>query len=727
MDQEDQGSSALPPSDDPASLDRRVVRRIRPAGAESATPEPAPARRRTAEPAAPRPVPWRRPDGDAAPDGAPHRLRDLGPTARIVALALIALLALPFVVGLVRLDRQGWMLNSDDALLGVRSLDVLGGDPPLIGQPSTSETAGGGVRTYHPGPIEMWAFAPLVRVLGGWGMVIGASLVNLAAVLTAVFVAYRRTGPAGGLVAAGLAAVLLRSVGTYVLADPVSSNLWGLGFVAVAALVWAVLDGDHRLLPLLALWASWAAQQHLAALAPTAWLVVVAVLAVVVRLVLPRDRPRDLVPLRWLGAAAAVGLVLWAPVLVQQVTGEEGNLTAIVTYAGVEGRTTQGLDGAFDIAVRSIEPVPVLLRTDVLGNDLASDPGRLATIAVGLVLLIAVAVVVAPGLSRRARLLTATGLALLPAGLFNASNIPDTVELFRINLHRWVWPFSTLVVVGLVWAAADLALRRAGADGPVVAARTRAADLLAGRGAVAATSLIAVIVLVAAVPVGPDDRPRDPYSTQVTRAVLDAVRDDMGDADRVLLIPGGAAAELSVVPAMTFALEHDGVAVDVPRRLEPYFGDRATDGDWDAAYVVTASEYDIPSSPGQPVADLLVDGRMEATVAALSDQLRGVSAAVNSIGELELAELTPLQLLGVRLTVREMGDDPVKALLDPRVTQLLAVGGIDGVSVDPEVLDRHRLLQHEDRRVWLSRRVVVLRVELGEVDAILERQEAGVR
>jgi hypothetical protein len=243
----------------------------------------------------------------------------------------------------------------------------------------------------------------------------------------------------------------------------------------------------------------------------------------------------------------------------------------------------------------------------------------------------------------------------------------------------------------------------------------------------AATSVIAVLVLLAAVPVGSDDRPRDPYSTQVTRAALAAVRDDMGDADRVLLIPGGAAAELSVVPAMTFALEHDGVAVDVPRRLEPYFGDRATDGDWDAAYVVTASEYDIPSSPGRPVADLLVDGRLEATVTALSDQLRGVSADVNRTGELELADLSPLQLLGVRLTVREMGDDPVKALLDPRVTQLLAIGGIDGVSVDPEVLDRHRLLQKEDRRVWLSRRVVVLRVEPGEVDAILERQEAGVR
>ncbi|HEV7720456.1 MAG TPA: hypothetical protein VGO60_04200, partial [Iamia sp.] len=648
-------------------------------------------------------------------------------TARIVALAVIALLALPFVVGLVRLDREGWVLNSDDALLGVRSLDVLGGDPPLIGQPSTSETAGGGVRTYHPGPIEMWAFAALVRVLGGWGMVIGASVVNLAAVLTAVFVAYRRAGPAGGLVAAGLAAVLLRSVGTYVLADPVSSNLWGLGFVAVAALVWAVLDGDHRLLPLLAVWASWAAQQHLAALAPTAGLVVVAVLTVVVRMVLPRGRPHDLAPLRWLGGAAAVGLVLWAPVLVQQVTGEEGNLTAIVTYAGVEGRTTQGLDGAFDIAVRSIEPVPVLLRTDVLGKDLASGPGLLATVGVGLVLLIALAVVAAPGVARRARLLTATGLAILPAGLFNASNIPDTVELFRINLHRWVWPFSTLVAVGIVWAAADLAARRAGADGPVAAARTRAAGLLAGRGAMAATSVIAVLVLLAAVPVGSDDRPRDPYSTQVTRAALAAVRDDMGDADRVLLIPGGAAAELSVVPAMTFALEHDGVAVDVPRRLEPYFGDRATDGDWDAAYVVTASEYDIPSSPGRPVADLLVDGRLEATVTALSDQLRGVSADVNRTGELELADLSPLQLLGVRLTVREMGDDPVKALLDPRVTQLLAIGGIDGVSVDPEVLDRHRLLQKEDRRVWLSRRVVVLRVEPGEVDAILERQEAGVR
>ncbi|HEV7719747.1 MAG TPA: hypothetical protein VGO60_00600, partial [Iamia sp.] len=70
MDQEDQGSSALPPSDDPAPLDRRVVRRARPAEAVPAPPGPADRD--------PRPVPWRRPDGVAAPDGAPHRLRDLG-------------------------------------------------------------------------------------------------------------------------------------------------------------------------------------------------------------------------------------------------------------------------------------------------------------------------------------------------------------------------------------------------------------------------------------------------------------------------------------------------------------------------------------------------------------------------------------------------------------------------------------------------------------------------
>lgn len=710
------------PGDEAPAVATAVVRRRRPSDGVAPEAEGAPA-------AVVPPVPWRAdPDRDDPWAAAPHRLRDLGTAERAVAAALVVMLALPFVVGLVRLQREGWMLNSDDALLGLRSLDVLGGDPPLIGQPSTSETAGGNVRTYHPGPIEMWAFTPLVHLLGGWGMVIGAAVVNLAALLTAVFVAFRRLGPPGGLAAAALAALLVRSVGLAVLTDPVSSNLWGLAIVAVAVTTWAVLDGDHRLLPLLAWWASWSAQQHLAALMPTAALVILALVGVAVPLVVAtrRRRPVDLAPLRWLGVATVLAAGLWAPVMVQQVTGDPGNITAVVDYASVEGRTTQGFEGALHIAVRAIDPVPVLLRTDVRGTLLATDPGLLATALVGIVVIAGGLAAVAPGLARRPRLLLVTGLVLLPAGLANASNIPgNTVEVMRINLHRWVWPYSSFLVIGLLWAVGDLLLRRwnAAATAPTPVVRARAA--LAGRGAVVGVSLVALLVLAGAVPRGADDQTRDRYSSPLSGAVLDVIRDDMGDADRVLLIPGGAAAELSVVPAVTFALERDGVAVEVPDRLEPYFGDRGAGDDWDAAYVVTGAGSRPPAATGRVIADLLVDGRLARTVDLLSDALRASPVSINAQGEQRLSELTPMQAYSARLTLAEAADDPVTALLDPTVVALLD-GGVHGFLADPELVTEHRRLLDEQHQVWLASRMVVLRVERGEVGPLVaQRSEAS--
>lgn len=663
-----------------------------------------------------------------------HRLRDLDAVGRWVAAAVLLLLALPFVVSLVRLDLMNWTISGDDALLGLRSLDVFSGDAPLIGQPSTSETAGGGIRTYHPGPIEMYLFAPLVVVLGGWGMAVGGAVVNLLAVLTVAWVVLRRSGPGLALVAVAVLALIVRSVGLNFLADPVSSNMWGLPIVAVAVCCWAVADGDHRLLALTAVWASWAAQQHLAAVVPVVALVGSALVALAAGRLIGRihQRPAPSGALRWLALAAALALVLWSPVIAQQLTGDPGNLTAVIDFAGAEGRTTLGFPKALHITVRAFWPVPVVLNHDLVGNDLITDPGSLATAATLMIVVIAATIALLPAAHRQARLLLATGLVLLPAGLANTSNIPgNTAEVLRLNSYRWIWPCSTLLIVGLVWAAGGLV-------GPAVAARARRRfgrerslrfrSLASPSVAVAVTAAVVVSGIIVT---GSDDRPVEPHISSLARQALAAVRGDMGDAGTVLLIAGGPAAELAIVPSIAFALERSGTSVAVPRRVGGYFGrERVVDGeDYDVAYVVSGLGRGSgrPVVPGRVVADLVVDGRMRATIDELSPSLARSVPVINARGEGMISRRDGIKGVSLRLAVRAMPDDPTAALLNPDLLEMIAVDGVDGVDVDASALDRHRRLLAEGRNVWSDRRLLVLRLEQGEVDTLLATYTEGER
>ncbi|MCB0972040.1 MAG: hypothetical protein KDA97_11090, partial [Acidimicrobiales bacterium] len=84
----------------------------------------------------------------------------------LVAAAMAALLVAPFVVSATRaLDRE-YLPSGDDALIGLRALDVGTADTPLVGQPSTSHLYGPDDGTSHPGPIEFFWLALPVRALG---------------------------------------------------------------------------------------------------------------------------------------------------------------------------------------------------------------------------------------------------------------------------------------------------------------------------------------------------------------------------------------------------------------------------------------------------------------------------------------------------------------------------------------------------------------------------------
>lgn len=661
----------------------------------------------------------------SAEEGAPARLRDLSPRGRGVALLLAVLLALPFAVGLVRLEADDWIITGDDALLGLRSLDVFSADPPLVGQPSTSETAGGEIRTYHPGPIEMYAFAPLVALLGGWGMVVGAAAANLASILLTAWVILRRAGPNAGLAAVVLLALFERSVGTAVLIDPLSSNMWGIPLVAVLVCCWAVADGDVRLLPVTALFASWAAQQHLAAVAPTVVLVVFALAALGVRRIRAGRRNGADPVLPWLAGSAVVGAVCWLPVAIQQLTGDPGNITAVIEYTGVEGRSTSGLGDALDVAANSLWPVPAILRRGLTGTELLEAPGVGALVLV-VVVMAAVGLAAARVVPRRVRLLLGAAMALTAAGLFNASNIPaDTAEALRINLHRWIWPASTALVIGVTWGLThvfrpEVERARRGARGLV--GGSRPARRWAATGAVIVAAAVVAVVVVFPGAVTPD---QDPYAAGLSQDALAAVQDDLGDVSQVLLIPEGPAAELSVVPALTFALERDGVSVVVPERIEYYWGpQRGADEGWDAAYRISGRAVSPAGPEGELIATLLVDPRLAATLGPLVAAAEATTPVVNAKGDEFLAAGSYGDAVDARMAVGLMATDPAAGLLDPAAVRLMLIGGLDGIDLDQGALQAHLDVLLDGRTVWDQARLLMFRLTDEEAQTILDSQEA---
>ena len=125
----------------------------------------------------------------------------------------------------------------------------------------------------------------------------------------------RRAGPG---VAVGVSVLLVFttwSMGTAVLTDPISLNVGGYPLLAGVVLVWALLLGDIRLLPLAVGVISFAAEQHLAMVMPAGAVAAIVAAGVVgtlwSRWLIREERRRALA---WIGGALVVGAVIWLPV-----------------------------------------------------------------------------------------------------------------------------------------------------------------------------------------------------------------------------------------------------------------------------------------------------------------------------------------------------------------------------------------------------------------------------
>jgi hypothetical protein len=426
--------------------------------------------------------------GGSGPRYPVHRLRDLDRAGRVwaVLFALGLLLAPALAFSWAAPD---WVPANDPALMGLRVLDVGTSATPLTGQPSTSAHYVGGERPVdHPGPTHFYLMAPFVRVLGiSVGMVTTSVLITGGCVLIAAWAVFRQLGRAAGVAAAVALGAITFTTGASSLVNPVSSSIAGYPLLCSMVLLWCLLCGDLRLLPLATAVVSFTAQQHLSVL--PALVVAVALTLAVAGWGQWRSRGRADAPsrpelARWGGGALAVALVMWAPLLLQEVADRPGNLTLIVQFAGNSDREPVGMGSAVTQLVNTLGLPTLLFRTNLDGATVLRSPSVFtwASAAVVVIVLAALGVAWRRSHPRRTTLVVSIGIVAL-GGLVNGASVPDSLEQLRLPFYHWTFALSLLVLVALALGVADLASR-------VVPARVARSGL--ARPAAAAVALVAL-------------------------------------------------------------------------------------------------------------------------------------------------------------------------------------------------------------------------------------------
>ena len=367
--------------------------------------------------------------------------------------AVVALV--PLATALVALASPRWYPLMDLAETELHVRDVGTGHPPLIGL--GGRLYGFGVRGSHPGPLSFYALWPVYRLTGGaaFGLHLATIVSNVAAVALAVGIAYRRRGPMLALGVAAALAVLLRGAGVTLFIEAWNPYLPMLWWVVFTLAVWSVLCADLTLLPIAVFAGSYCMQTHISyvGLVPgVALLVVGALVALAV------EQRRDRAALVRLGAWAfgsfALGLLLWAPPIIEQMRHHPGNLSVIRDSFAHPSEPSVGLGGeAVRLLVSYLDPWGLL--SDFRATDLGAYDGvRAAGLAV-LVLWAVTAVIAwrrwaAQPEQARLHLVVAVTLGL---GLVSISRIQGQV---RHYLLLWEWATAVPLALATGWTLAGL-------------------------------------------------------------------------------------------------------------------------------------------------------------------------------------------------------------------------------------------------------------------------------
>lgn len=438
------------------------------------------------------------PRPDAPPTAGP------GPGVSRLEVAALAVVGLALAVGSVRALQQGWLPVGDEALVEMRVRDVPS-HFPLLGVYSRFGWS-------HPGPAQFLSLVLPYRLFGsvGAGLLVGAMAGHALAVVAAWWVARAVDRMAGVAVLVALELVLLSVPGELVRTawNPYVALVMG-GLVVVLAWGWAERGrvAAVLLLPVGTL----LVQSHIGN-AP----LVVGVVAVATALGLWGHRGDGQSAVPWRPAAFGAGLsaVLWIPPLVEQLTGDPGNVTRMIEdLSGSEPRV--GVSAGAGLVSRFFAWHPAWVDANTLVEQIATTAARLP---VWLVVPVAGAVVAVRRSDQayvRGAVISATALV---ATVVAAASIKGVVFSYLLVGHR--------SAVAVVMAIGVVSLTRALPE-----------RLLPGTVTVGAALALVLAVLLGVQQVRADN-PQAVYAPSV-EAVVAAVQ----DAD-----PGGRPVHMVATP-----------------------------------------------------------------------------------------------------------------------------------------------------------------------------------
>jgi hypothetical protein len=490
---------------------------------------------------------------------APSRraVRSTAVPAIRAGLAALVVLA-PAAVALVVLFRPQWHPTGD---MAQAELHVRGfwSHPPLVGAAGRIQDANG-VQGSHPGPGLWLAMWPLYALAGStsFGLMVSVTVVHLATVALALWLAGRRGGTSLVVLLAIALALVVRAGGPDMVTEPWNPWMGLFPFLVMLLALWSALEDDAWALPLSVVAGSYSLQTH------AGYAVLVAGLCGGVAIVVARrwwrrgDRGRLAT---WFGVAVAAGVVVWLPPLIDQLRRQPGNVSILLDSFGNPDGPYLGLRRVVEITV---------VQFDVLGP-WVFGPGRDdadAVAAVGFLAFVALwAAAVRSASHRRAldelRLHGLLGVAVVLA-VVSISRIFGSFFEYTI---RWTWVLTATVVAASLWS-----LWR----GREPAARRR--DALASRaGALAAACAVALVSLTA-VQFATRAEPTGFVDGRIVAGLVPQVVDDLDPSARYLLrwwdpaVLGatgfGAVLELER-RGFTVGVDAQFAAAALPHRVQP--------------------------------------------------------------------------------------------------------------------------------------------------------------
>lgn len=435
-----------------------------------------------------------------------------------IGLFSAGVVGLPLLVAAVVLHGRQYSPVLDLAMTEFRVRDVAGSHTPLIGLP-------GRIGNFpdqgsHPGPLSFYLVAIGYRLLGSssWAMLVGAILVNVAALGTTVALGFRR----GGWWLAGAVSVWLllamRGYGVGVLTQPWNPYLPLVAWTVVVLATWMVLEGDHRMLVPMVVAGSLCAQTHVPYLLLCVGLFGVAAIASVVRWRKGAEGVRR--SLLW---AVGVGVLLWLPPLVDQAVRRPGNIRMLQRHFMNPPEEPIGVVAGLKVLLRHLDVFRAVAGGGAGGFVQAAYQSERSVVPGALLLLVWLgAVLLAWRLRHRALLwLHATLAATLLLEALSTVRIFGKVWFY---LTLWAWSVTLLMAIAslatyVVW------VRRWKGD---AARRPLLLGVAAGGGVLGLFSFGSLMVAAADAQV-PEPRLSTPLG-EVVAPTVQAIRDGVGAA-----------------------------------------------------------------------------------------------------------------------------------------------------------------------------------------------------